>query len=169
MYKDTHKDIILHPRKAITMLKHLKNVSSILGRQKLKILHPRISFISLIRTYYQAKSIIIWLCSCPFGKYHPLLQSGLHHNAPKMAGVACAHEVFNSKSFVTCDWTLGQNGTVDTLLVFDNCLACFTLYGTGRKFWHRETKRRRSNTHSNVVDGTWSSSWYRPIGPSAIT
>ena len=93
MYKDTHKDIILRPRKAITMLEHLKNASSILGREKLKILHPRISFISLIRTYDQAKSIIIWLCSCPFGKYHPLLQSGLRHNAPKMAGIAHAHYI----------------------------------------------------------------------------
>jgi hypothetical protein len=52
MYKDMHKDIILHPRKAITML-------DILRRQKLKILHPRISFISFIHTYDQAKFIII--------------------------------------------------------------------------------------------------------------
>jgi len=94
MYKDAHKDIILRPRKAIALLEHLKNASSILGRQKLKIPHPRISFISFIHTYDQAKLIIIRLCSCPFGKYHPLLQSGLRHNAPKMAGVARAHKVY---------------------------------------------------------------------------
>jgi hypothetical protein len=79
-------------------LEHVKNASSNLGRQKLKILHPRISFISFIYTYDQAKLIIICLCLCPFGKYHLLLQSGLHHNAPKMAGIACMNGPYKSDS-----------------------------------------------------------------------
>jgi hypothetical protein len=60
MYKDTHKDLILCPRKAIAMLEHLKSASSILGRQKLKILHPRIFFILIISTYNEAEFVPIW-------------------------------------------------------------------------------------------------------------
>lgn len=72
-------------------LKYVKNASSILGKQKLKILHKRTCSVWLNSAVYCVKSRFIWLCPWQFVEYHPQLQFGAHHIAPNLAGIAWPH------------------------------------------------------------------------------